>query len=323
MNNGRLIAIVITAVTAVLVVVGTLWPIQSAVAMSNWGDASLLHSSSTPEAAVQNLAHDIGRLDWARAYSELGNKGEFTRTDFVSDLRGNYLSLRSTATLDGFEVRPLHASANDAQVQLRLRWSTVVGTFLDTKDLRVVRNGDRWDVIWPLVKEPRVPPQVIAVNYLRWDVIYRGPEDDWGAQDVEAPHVRIVDMHPVERGDGVILMGELLNEDVVPAYVSVKATLLAKDGSSIATEDSFDKISHLLLPKQVTPFLISFNNLALSQVNSVRMDPSSSLVAASADPIIEIRDQKLNPSPDASLHYRESARHREQSQHCARSHIDV
>jgi hypothetical protein len=301
MNNGRLMAIVITAATVVLVVVGTLWPIKSAVAISTWGDASLLRTSSTPEAAVENLAHDIGRLDWARAYSALGNKGEFTQAEFASDLRGNYLSLRSTATLDGFEVRPLHASADDAQVQLRLRWSTVVGTFLETKNLRVVRNGDRWEVQWPLVKEPRVPPQVIAVNYLRWDVIYRGPEDDWGAQDVEAPHVRIVDMHPVERGDGVVIMGELLNEDVVPAYVSVKATLLAKDGSPIATEDSFDKISHLLLPKQVTPFLISFNNLSLSQVSSVRMDPSSSLVAASADPIIEIRDQKLNPSPDASL----------------------
>jgi hypothetical protein len=301
MNSGRLIAIVITLVTAVLIAVGTLWPIQSAVAMSTWGDASLLHPSSTPQAAVENLAHDIGRNDWKRAYSELGNKGEFTQSEFVSDLRGNYISLRNTATLDNFEVRPLHASADDAQMQLRLRWSTVVGTFLDTKKLRVIRNGDRWEPLWPLVKEPRVPPQVIAVNYLRWDVIYRGPEDDWGAQDVEAPHVRIVDMHPVERGDGVILMGELLNEDVVPAYVSVKATLLAKDGSPIATEDSFDKISHLLLPKQVTPFLISFDNLALSQVSSVRMEPSSSLVAASADPIIEIRDQKLNPSPDASF----------------------
>jgi hypothetical protein len=301
MNSGRLIAIVITLATAVLVVVGTLYPIQSAVAMSTWGDASLLHSSSTPQAAVENLAHDIGRNDWTRAYSELGNKGEFSRGDFVSDLRGNYISLRNTATLDNFEVRPLHASADEAQMQLRLRWSTVVGTFLDTKNLRVIRNGDRWEPLWPLVKEPRVPPQVIAVNYLRWDVIYRGPEDDWGAQDVEAPHVRIVDMHPVERGDGVILMGELLNEDVVPAYVSVKATLLSKDNKPIATEDSFDKISHLLLPKQVTPFLISFDNLALSQVSSVRMDPSSSLVAASADPIIEIRDQKLNPSPDASF----------------------
>jgi hypothetical protein len=184
---------------------------------------------------------------------------------------------------------------------LKLRWSTVVGSFVDTKDLRVIRNGSNWQPVWPLVKEPRVPPQVIPVNYLRWDVIYRGPEDDWGSQDVEAPHVRIVDMHPVERGDGVIVMGELLNEDVVPAYVSVKATLLAKDGSTIASEDTFDKISHLLLPKQVTPFFIEFHNVSLANVASVRMDPSSSLVAASADPIIEISDQRLNPAPDASL----------------------
>jgi hypothetical protein len=152
-----------------------------------------------------------------------------------------------------------------------------------------------------LVKEPRVPPQVIPVNYLRWDVIYRGPEDDWGAQDVESPHVRIVDMHPLERGDGVLVMGELLNEDVVPAFVSVKATLISRSGATIASEDSFDKISHLLLPKQVTPFLISFPGVDLSQIGSIRMDPSSSLVAASADPIIAIEDQKLNPAPGASL----------------------
>jgi hypothetical protein len=146
-----------------------------------------------------------------------------------------------------------------------------------------------------------VPPQVIPVNYLRWDVIYRGPADDWGAQDVEAPHVRIVDMHPVDRAEGVVLMGELLNEDVVPAFVTVKATLLAKDGSAIASEDSFDKISHVLLPKQVTPFLIAFHGVALSQVDSVHMDPSGTLIAASADPVIEIEDQHLNPAPGASF----------------------
>jgi hypothetical protein len=139
------------------------------------------------------------------------------------------------------------------------------------------------------------------VNYLRWDVIYRGSGDDWGAQDVEAPHVRIVDMHTVERAEGVVILGELLNEDVVPAYVSVTATLLSKSQSSIATEGSFDKISHLLLPKQVTPFLINFPNVALSEVGSVRMVPSSTLVSASADPVIEIEDQQLNPAPGASL----------------------
>jgi hypothetical protein len=133
-------------------------------------------------------------------------------------------------------------------------------------------------------------------------VIYRGAGDDWGAQDVEAPHVRIVDMHPVERADGVVILGELLNEDVVPAAVAVKATLLSKkDKSPIATEGSFDKISHLLLPKQVTPFLITFPNVSLSDVGAIRMTPLSNLIAASADPVIEIQDEHLSPAPDASV----------------------
>jgi hypothetical protein len=297
---GRLLAFVVVTATVALIVVGTLWPVPSAAALAGSG-ADLLRFSSTPQEAVGNLAHEIGQQAWEKAYSSLANKNEFSEEDFKRDLTGGYSSLRTYASLDNFDLRPLHVSADDAQVQLKLRWSTVVGTFFDTRDLRVVRSGDRWQVAWPIVREPRVPPQVIAVNYLRWDVIYRGPEDDWGAQDVEAPHVRIVDMHPVERSDGVVILGELLNEDVVPARVAVKATLLAKDGFAIATEDSFDKIAHVLLPKQVTPFLIAFRNIELSQIDSVRMQPSSSLIAASADPVIEIEGQHLNPAPRASL----------------------
>ena len=300
--NGRLLAILIACATVALVVVGTLWPVQSVLAMAGVeSGADLLRPASSPQAAVENLADEIGRQDWEKAYSNLANKSEFTESDFVRDLRGSYPSLRSHASLDSFDVRPLHASADEAQMRLNLRRSTVVGMFMDTRDLRVTRAGDRWGVVWPIVKEPRVPPQVIPVNYLRWDVIYRGAEDDWGAQDVESPHVRIVDMHPVERAGGVVVLGELLNEDVVPAFVTVKATLMAKDGSALATEDSFDKISHILLPRQVTPFLIEFHNVALSRVDSIHMQPSSSLIAASADPVIEIQDQHLSPGPKPLL----------------------
>jgi len=298
--NGRLLAVLIASLTIALTVIGTLWPVQAAVGLAG-SRVDLLRSSSTPQGAVENLAAELGQKNWDKAYSNLANKSEFTETDFVRDLTGSYLSLRTYANLDGFDVRPLHISGDEAQVQLNLHWSTIVGTFPDTRNLRVTKSGGSWQVAWPVVKEPRVPPQVIPVNYLRWDVIYRGPEDDWGAQDVESPHVRIVDMHPVDRSDGVVVMGELLNEDVVPAFVTVKATLLAKDGSSLATEDSFDKISHILLPRQVTPFLIPFHNISLSQVDSVHMEPSATLVAASADPVIEIEDQRLNLAPSPSL----------------------
>ena len=299
MKTGRIVAVLVAGITVALMVAGTLWPNPSALAFA--GGDNVLHTPSTPEAAAGNLAQSIGHQDWGRAYSSLSNKAEFTEQQFVHDLTGYYPSLRTYATLQNYELRPLHATANEAEFQLRLHWSTVVGTFTDIRTLRVVKAGDRWEPEWPLVKEAKVPPQVIAVNYLRWDVIYRGAGDDWGTQDVESPHVRIVDMHPVERSDGVVILGELLNEDVVPAYVSVKATLLKKNGSALATEESFDTISHLLLPKQVTPFLIKFPDASLSDVASVRMDPVSTLVSASADPVIEIEDQKLNPAPDASL----------------------
>jgi hypothetical protein len=298
-NRGGLLAALLFIATAGLIVAGTLWPIPSAAAYA--GGAGVASSASTPEAAANNLGAEIKAQNWDKAYGSLANKAQFSQSAFVRDLTGSDQSLQSNATLNSFEVFPQHADSNEALVRMKFYWSTVVGISVSTRDVHVVRDGDHWAPEWPLVKEPTVPPQVIPVNYLRWDVIYRGAGDDWGAQDVEAPHVRIIDMHPVERADGVVLLGEILNEDVVPAYVSVKATLLSKNQTPLATEGSFDKISHLLLPKQVTPFLILFPDTSLSDVGSVHMTPFSTLVPASADPVIEVDNEKLNPSPDASL----------------------
>jgi hypothetical protein len=298
-KKGHLFAALLGALTVVLILIGTEWPVPSAAAYA--GGGGLLRSSSTPEETAANLVDEIRMQAWDKAYASLANKAQFTEDEFKRDITGYYPSLRTYATLESFEVTPLHESADEAEIRVKLHWSTVVGVSVSTRDLHMMRNGDHWEAEWPIVKEAVVPPQVIPVNYLRWDVIYRGPGDDWGIQDVEAPHVRIVDMHPVERAEGLVILGELLNEDVVPANVSVTATLLSKSQSPIATEGSFDKISHLLLPKQVTPFLIEFPNVTLSQVGSVRMVPTSSLVSASADPVIEIEDQQLNPAPGASL----------------------
>jgi len=299
-RKGALLAGVLGAATVALVAIGTIWPIPEAKAYAG-GQSTFMPRSSTPEAAARNLGDEIVLQAWQKAYDSLANKGEFTQQDFIDDITGYYPNLRSYSSVDHIEVFPLHATANDADVRLKLYWATVVGAPVSTRDLHVVRNGDRWQVEWPFVKKTIVPPQVIPVNYLRWDVIYRGAGDDWGAQDVEAPHVRIVDMHPIQRADGVVVLGELLNEDVVPAYVSVTATLQGENQVALATEGSFDKICHLLLPKQVTPFLISFPDASLSDVKSIKMTPFSTLVPASADPVIEIDNAKLNPAPDASL----------------------
>lgn len=297
--KGFFLACLLAAATVVLVIIGTLWPIPSAAAYA--GGENFTQSSSTPEEAVRNLGDEIRAQAWQKAYASLANKAKFTQAEFERDLTSYYPDLRTYATLSSFELEPLHASATDAEVRFKMHWSTVVGPITSMRDVHVVKTGNEWQVDWPFEKQTEVPPQVIPVNYLRWDVINRSSGDDWGAQDVEAPHVRIVDMHPVQRAEGLFLLGELMNEDVVPAYVSVTATVLSKDKKPIETEGSFDEISHQLLPKQVTPFLIRFPDVSLSDVGSVNMTPFSTLVPASADPVIEVQNERLNPAPDASL----------------------
>ena len=298
-SGGRLLALALAGATAALVVIGSMWPNKAAAAFAS--GQQFTTAAGTPEAAVRTLGEQIRAHAFERAYESLANKGEFSEQQFHRDLTSGWPDLRTYATLSDFQVQPLHATDTDADVRFKMQWSTVVGPSTSTRDLHLVKNGSKWQVQWPIQKEPVVPPQVIPVNYLRWDVISRSSAEDWGAQDVEAPHVRIVDMHPVQRAEGLVLLGELLNEDVVPAYVSVTATLLSKDQKTIDTEGSFDAISHQLLPKQVTPFLIRFPNVTLSQVGSVRMTPFSTLISASADPVIEIQNEKLIPAPDAAL----------------------
>jgi hypothetical protein len=83
------------------------------------------------------------------------------------------------------------------------------------------------------------------------------------------------------------------NEDTVPAFVTVNSTLVDGAGNPIDEESSFDKIAHILLPKQVSPYRIDFPGLRLKDVKNVRMDVKATLVPASADPVIGVMNQRI------------------------------
>jgi hypothetical protein len=100
-------------------------------------------------------------------------------------------------------------------------------------------------------------------------------------------------MNAIQQDNNTIVVGEIENEDTVPGFVSVGATLTGKDGSVLGEETSFDKISHTLLPKEISPFRIDFPNVKLSSVKNVRMQPNSMLVPASADPVIGVLHQRV------------------------------
>ncbi len=251
-------------------------------------------SAPTPEAAVQSLMSEIQAHNYRRAYESLDRSSDTDLASFTREMAGSDSSLRTYSTLQSADVSPLHANGDEAVVRLRMTWSSAVGSLDDVRDLHVRRDGAVWRVVWPKLSMPTEPPQVVSVNYLRWEVIGRNTSQTWGAQNVDSPKVRITSMNAISRPGRVVIVGEVENEDTVPAYLNVNATLLKADGSPIEEEGSFDLISHVLLPKQVSPYRIDFPGVRMDAVKSVRMDARALLVPASADPVIAISDQAVS-----------------------------
>jgi hypothetical protein len=277
---SRILPILFAALTVALIAAGSVHSSSTAPA-------------STPEGAVQSMFANAKAHNWAGAYSYVAGSSNVNPSSFERDLQGRNSSLKTYSQLESVDTRVMHESDREALVRAELKYSTAVGAFYDTRDLPVIKEDRAWKVVWHGEKEVNVPPQVIPVNYLRWDIIYRGAGDDWGAQNVENPHVRILSMNPTEHDGGIIIMGEIENEDTVPAFVSVGATLVNKQGQDVAQEASFDKTSHVLLPKEISPYRIDFPKMKLSAVKAVRMKPDSMLVAASADPVIGVLHQRV------------------------------
>src|SRR6266567_4555593 len=293
-----ILPIVLVAVTVLLMAIGLTGAGRNTGTVGIAAGSALPGFSTTatsPEQALSNFLIDVKRRNWDRAFSSVERtKDSVNEQAFIQEWIGSNGGLRAFSNMEGYDARPLHATDSEAQMRVHLHWSTPVGPIEDVRDFRLAHRGDTWKVVWDETPVPNVPSQVIPVNYLRWDLVSGGAGEEWGSRNVDAPHVRIVSMNAVDSAEGAVVMGEVVNEDTIPAFVNVNATLVDASGGAMDDESSFDKILHVLLPKQVSPYRIDFPKVSLSKVKNMHMDVKATLVPASSDPVIGVMNQKLD-----------------------------
>ena len=105
MKSGRLLALFIVAATVVLIVISILHPNESAAALADAGPpvcCVLLQRRRQPSRTWRGR---FGQRRGKAPIPDLRTKASSPKQEFVRDLTGTYLSLRSYATLDHFEVR--------------------------------------------------------------------------------------------------------------------------------------------------------------------------------------------------------------------------
>ena len=250
--------------------------------------------TDTPETAVQAFFQHVKDKDWDGAFSLVKAGPGVDRDSFVRDLGGNNGSLKTISALQDVETKSLSQSSSEADVRADLKWSTAVGALRETRDFKVVNEDGKWRIRWTAPQMPALATTPVSTTYLRWDVVQPNVSSkEWGVQNVEPPRMRIISMNAIERENSVIVLGEVVNEDTVPGFVTINADLLGKDGSSLAQESSFDKISHTLLPKEVSPFRVDFPGRKLADIKSVRITPTNILVPAAADPTVGVLNQRI------------------------------
>jgi hypothetical protein len=298
MKRALPLIIVLVAATAILMVIGLSGAGRSTGTVGIAAGSALPGFSGradTPEQALSNFLLDVQRRNWDRAFANIQRTSDsITKETFIQEWIGTHGGLRSFSNLERYDARPLHATNTEAQMRVRMHWTTPVGPLEDVRDFHLAKHGDEWKVVWDQKPEPNVPAQIVPVNYLRWDLVSGTSSDEWGSHNVDSPHVRIVSMNAVDSAEGAVIMGEVVNEDTIPAFVNVNATLVDGSGNGIDDESSFDKILHVLLPKQVSPYRIDFPHISLSKAKNVRMDVKATLVPASSDPVIGVMNQKID-----------------------------
>jgi hypothetical protein len=252
--------------------------------------------AGTPAAAVQKFFTEIQRRDFDAAYNYVANKQDLDREDFIRDVRGSDGDLRTLAALSDFDTQQLATDGSTAKVRANLQWATAVGAFYESRDLKVVNGKRGWEVEWVAAQDIKVPPQVVAVNYPRWDLIRPDSAGPLANEKLGSAKVRMVSQQIAQDADNVIVFGEVVNEDSRPAYVNVKGELIGSDGKSLAKENTFDVISHKLLPGEKTPFRIDFLGVNRNQVANVKLDVASAVIPASGEPIVAVTNTRLEPA---------------------------
>ena len=133
---NRILAIVMIAITAVLIAWGT-------------APSKEKERTSSPEGTVQAFYNRVKVDDYRGAYELIAPSSNVDFNTLYHDIAGRDGSLKTLSQLRDIEPRVLAHNGNEALVRASLDWATAVGELHESRDLKLV-SGDNgnWQIAY-------------------------------------------------------------------------------------------------------------------------------------------------------------------------------
>ena len=171
----------------------------------------------------------------------------------------------SYARLDRIDSKIVEQRGDYAVVASRLVYITALDEFEVQQENTVHLVDGEWKLSLPEV-DIRIPPDQL-VTRPGIDYLSQGRRQVTAGttayQDViDRPEIHIISARLVEYAGQLAIVGELRNDDVDPAHITVNADLIGFDDEIISTYAAATFSAHTALPGEVVPFRIDFEAVA-------------------------------------------------------------
>ncbi len=261
-------------IAVILVVVGSLW---------------LRWQQQQPQAVVAAYYDDIDFKRFEDAYARLNPQTRPNFEEFMLTLSVQGGLLSSYSKLDALKMKTIVDEGTHKEVAVTAGYITALSAYTNTTTLTLDQVDGAW-VIAPSTSDLSQPPeQFLRVPEVNW--LAQGRSQTTSSRGnvadlLDRPDLTVLSPRLVQRDGGQYsLVGEVLNQDVDPADVTVTGTIYDRAGNRLTWYNAGDVMIHKVLPLEIVPFRIDFEGVA-----------GAALLATSAGEGVESLDFQPNAS---------------------------
>jgi len=219
--------------------------------------------NETPEKLINEYFHHIDFKNFDKAYNLLEAESRISMEQFTLELSLEDGLLASYAKLDSITIDSIsNISTNIAEATVTASWFTAVQKYETTHELTLERIDDKWYIRKENFEMDVTADQLISIPDI--DFLNQGKRQAISGstlkEDVlDRPEIYIKQANLVMKDSLPYIVGEVVNVDVDPAFINVKAILYNDQGAEILSMNSSEVIKHNLLPKESSLFKIDFS----------------------------------------------------------------
>lgn len=249
--------------------INTLWVIGVlAMLAAVWLKNTELTPQRTPESALRAYYNALDFKYFHEAYSYFQPSLSFDEYILQLSVRDGLVA--SYSKLDSLAVQITERKGNWARARVMQKYITPLDDYVVESQHELVRENAKWWIV------PTPPPAATAPDqFISRGVIAlrnQGKRTVTTAttlhEDImDRPELYVLSASLVRYQGRYAVVGELQNTDYVPAHVTLESRLFDKGGRQLVAYNAKYTTVHKLLPKEVVPFRIDFEETAWVKEN--------------------------------------------------------